>query len=141
MNLNQYREVLEEATASPDDSRLFQEAVQGALDLKLFANERDLGQRFGVSGEQVRRWLCGKGLPVIGARQTVYLALENLLTLQHAEGQSLERIADALERIADALEDGNRPSLKEAVAQTHAENLRDLNNDGQRSPLVRGEAD
>ncbi len=80
MDLGHYRQMLEHATGSVHDGELFQRAIQGALDFGLFANERELGQKFGVSRSQVNRWKNGRSFPGQASRKTVYGVLKNRAT-------------------------------------------------------------
>lgn len=80
MNPHAYRRLLDHATADVQDGSLFQQAIQGALELELFENERELGQKFGVSRSQVNRWKNGRSLPGQASRKTVYSVLKNRAT-------------------------------------------------------------
>ncbi len=71
MDIGIYRQVLGRAAADLRDDHLFQQAIQGALELGLFG-ERELGQEFGVSRSQVVRWKNGCSLPGLGSRKVVY---------------------------------------------------------------------
>jgi transcriptional regulator with XRE-family HTH domain len=82
MDIETYRQMLDRATANMQDGSLFQAAVREALALKLFENERELGQKFGVSRSQVNRWKNGRSLPGQGSRKTVYRVLKNQATRQ-----------------------------------------------------------
>lgn len=80
MDIATYRQMLEDATADVQNGELFRQAIQGALDFNLFGNERELGQKFGVSRSQVNRWKNGRSLPGQGSRKTVYGVLKNRAT-------------------------------------------------------------
>lgn len=80
MGLADYRQMLEHATGRVQNGELFQRAIQGALEFSLFANERELGQKFGVSRSQVNRWKNGRSFPGQASRKTVYGVLKNRAT-------------------------------------------------------------
>lgn len=72
--------MLESATGDVQNGRLFQRAIEGALEFSLFKNERELGQKFGVSRSQINRWKNGRSLPGQNSRKTVYGVLKNRAT-------------------------------------------------------------